>query len=480
MKNSINKIKDITMKKNHLLVLLFSLIMFLIGCETNTDSTTTDLIDGDTTNVAIITGQVVDAKDGSALDGAIIKITDGSVVKGTTTGSDGKFTYNFELDEDSDLSVVVFKAGYFQDTTRIFAIVNSTTEVPLFKLERDESSNAGDFSGRGASIYLFSQSQEFIGVKESGSNESALIVFEIRDSSGIVIGENNAVDVSFRFGATPGGGEYLYPSSMRSNALGRVSVSLNTGTVAGVSQIIAEAVVDGKPIVSKPINITIHGGFPDADHFSIGSDQINYPYWHILGGRAEITVLVGDKYSNPVREGTAVYFKTDAAVIEGSALTNKQGLATVSLFSGDPDPNDPTFGPGFFFVYGTTINEDEDHISTKTLLLFSGPPQVTLSPRTFSIENGGSQEFTYSVKDANGNPLAKGCSYVINVKTGGNASASGDISIRMPDVQSGHTEFTFTVVDDKAEEYNLSDITVTLNVDGPNGTASLTASGTTR
>jgi hypothetical protein len=468
------------MKKNHLLIVLLSLLsLLIISCETKKDGGT-DPTGNDSTKIATITGQVVDAKNGNALEGAIIKITDGSIVKGTTTGNDGKFSYNFELDEDSDLSVVVFKAGYFQDTTRVFAIVNSTTEVPLFQLQRDESSNAGDFSGRGASIYLFSQSQEFIGVKESGSNESALIVFEIRDSSGVVIGENNAVDVSFRFGATPGGGEYLYPSSIRSNALGKVSVSLNTGTVAGVSQIIAEAVVDGKPIVSKPINITIHGGFPDANHFSIGSDQINYPYWHILGGKAKITVLVGDKYSNPVREGTAVYFKTDAAVIEGSALTNKQGLATVSLLSGDPVPNDPTFGPGFFFVYGTTINEDEDHINTKTLLLFSGPPHITLSPRTFSIDNGGSQEFTYSVMDANGNPLAPGSSYVIEVKTGGDASANGDINVRMPDVQSGHTEFTFTVVDGKADEVNPSDITVTLNVGGPNGTASLTASGTTR
>jgi hypothetical protein len=82
--------------------------------------------------------------------------------------------------------------------------------------------------------------------------------------------------------------------------------------------------------------------------------------------------------------------------------------------------------------------------------------------------------------DANGNPLAPGSSYVIEVKTGGDASANGDINVRMPDVQSGHTEFTFTVVDGKADEVNPSDITVTLNVGGPNGTASLTASGTTR
>ncbi len=468
------------MKKNYLLVISFFLAsIFMMSCETKKDGGTNP--GGlDSTNAAIITGKVVDSYNGKALSGAIVKITDGNVVKGTTTGSDGKFTYNFELNEDSDLYIIVFAAGYFQDTTKIFAIAHSTTEVPIFQLERDESSNAGDFSGRGASIYLFSQSQEFIGVKESGSNESALIVFEIRDSSGVVIGENNAVDVSFRFGATPGGGEYLYPSSARSNALGKVSVSLNTGTIAGISQVIAEAVVDGKPIISKPINITIHGGFPDSNHFSIGSDQFNYGYYHILGGVAKIRVLVGDKYSNPVREGTAVYFKSDAGVIGGSALTDDQGIATVSLLSGSPLPNDPTYGPGFFYIYGTTITEDEKHITTKRKILFSGPVVVTLSPLSFTIENGGSQDFVYTVMDVNGNPLAPGNSFTVTVNTGGDAVATGDVNVRMPDVQVGHTNYSFTVVDGKADEYNPSDISVTINVSGPNGTGSKTASGITK
>jgi len=468
------------MKKNYLLLMSLYLLSFLImSCEAKKDGGT-DPNGNDSTKVATITGQVVDAKNGNALEGAIVKITDGNVVKGTTTGSDGKFTYNFELDDDSDLSVVVFKAGYFQDTTNVFAIVNATTEVPLFQLQRDESSNAGDFSGRGASIYLFSQSQEFIGVKESGSNESALIVFEIRDSSGVVIGESNAVDVSFRFGATPGGGEYLYPSSMRSNALGKVSVSLNTGTIAGVAQVIAEAVVDGKPIRSKPINITIHGGFPDENHFSIGTKQLNYPYLHVVGGKVLVSVLIGDKYSNPVREATSVYFNSDAGVIEGSDETNSQGVASVTLLSGSPEPNDPVYGPGFFFVYGTTVTEDEKHITTKNRVLFTGPGIATLTPEQFTIENGGVQEFHYTVMDENGHPLAPGSTYIVSISTGGDASVNGDVKVTMPDVQSGYTSFSFTVFDSKPDENNPKDILVTLSVNSPNGKGTFTSTGITK
>jgi len=468
------------MKKNHLIFAgLIAFLLFITSCETKKDDPTTPGV-SDSTSSAVIEGKVVSAETGDNLEGAIIKITDGATVRGSTTDSEGRFSVAFEMENDLDLTVIVFKAGYFQDTTLVFAILNTTVDVPLFELQRDESSNAGGFSGKAASIYLFSQSDEFIGVKESGSIESAQVVFQVMDSSGVVIGEDNAINVSFRFGSTPGGGEYLYPSSITTNALGKAAVSLNTGTIAGVAQIIAEAVVDGKPIASKPINITIHGGFPNFEHFSIASNQLNYAYYHWIGREAEITVLLGDKYSNPVRPGTSVYFNSDAAVIEGSAQTNDLGLASVTLISGEPKPDDPIYGPGFFFVHGSTINEIEDNISTKTRVLFSGYPVVTLSPSTVDISNGGSQSFTYTVTDEFGNPLAPTNNYRVNVDTKGDAEAAGDINYAMPDVQSGHTQFFFSVSDTKIDTIKVSPITIKVSVDGPNGKASASATGITR
>ncbi len=468
------------MKKKYILpILLLFFLAFLTSCDTTKEDPTNPALD-DSTNAVIVEGKVVAAESGDNLSGAIIKISDGSIVKGATTDAEGKYSVIFEMENDRDLTIVVFKAGYFQDTTSVFAIVNSTVSVPLFQLQRDESSNAGNFSGKAASIYISSQSAEFIGVKESGSVESALVVFEIMDSSGVVIGENNAIEVSFRFGSTPGGGEYLYPSSIMSNALGKAAVSMNTGTKAGVAQIIAEAVVDGKPITSKPVNITIHGGFPDEAHFSIASDKLNYPYYHWLGKKGTITVLVGDKYSNPVRPETAVYFNSDAAVVTGSALTNEFGLASVTLVSGDPKPNDPVYGPGFFFVHATTINESESIIETETRVLFSGAPIVTISPTTIDIANGSFQSFTYRVTDEFGNPLASSNSYTVSLDTGGDAEAAGDININMPDVQVGNTDFYFDIIDTKADAVNPSAITVFVKVTGPNGIASASAKGITR
>jgi len=88
----------------------------------------------------------------------------------------------------------------------------------------------------------------------------------VLDSTGIPINSDNAITLNFSFGAGPGGGEYLYPASVRTNALGRASVT-NTGTIAGVAQIITEMVVNNIVIKSKPVLIAIHGGFPDPGSF---------------------------------------------------------------------------------------------------------------------------------------------------------------------------------------------------------------------
>lgn len=468
------------MKKNHLLIaIIFLLNAFLFSCESKTDPVDSD--GTDTTSASTITGQVVSSLTGENLSGAIITMSDGDIVKGATTDEDGKFSYNYDLESDRTLTIIAFKAGYFKDTTTVFAIADETIEVPIFKLDRDESSNAGDFSGRAASIYLYAQTDESVGVKESGSLESMQLVFEIMDSSGIVIGENNSVDVSFRFGSAPGGGEYLYPASVTSNALGKVFVSLNTGTVAGVAQIIAEAVVDGKPIASKPVMIAIHGGFPDSNHFSLGTEYLNYPYYYIFNGIAKVSVLVGDKYSNPTREGTSVYFNTDAGVIEGSATTDELGQASVSLISGNPLPYHPVYQEGYFYVHGRTIDEDEKLIKSKSLVLFSGVPVVTLTPLTVDIENGGTQSFSYTVTDNFGNPLAHGNKYTVIVETKGSAGASGDVSITMGDAQFGTPTYFFSVVDLDDSEIDQKAITVRVVSEGPNGRGvSLAATGLTR
>ncbi|MBI9072567.1 MAG: hypothetical protein JEY94_13275 [Melioribacteraceae bacterium] len=382
-----------------------------------------------------------------------------------STPSDGSWTWDPVSDRISDLCAI-----------KVSDITNEVKDISdgLFTIEEQ----IDQISGEPASIFLVSQSLDAIGVTESGSPETAQITFEVQDSSGIPIDIAHAVDVNFRFGAHPDGGEIIAPKTVRTDHNGQVKVNLTSGTIAGAVQVIGEITFNGEIIRSKPVHIAIHGGLPEDSHFSVGSGQLNYPHLHKIAAEGEITALVGDRYSNPVRPGTAVYYSTDAGVIEGSNLTDEFGRASVTILSGDPQPNHATYGPGFFNVYANTIDENDQQISTSTLVLYSGYPQITISEQTFAIANGGSQYFTYTVMDENGNPLAPGNKYTVSVTTDGDAGVSGATGLTMPDTQFGNTTFSFRLYDSKDDEYKPADAIITISVNGPNGIRELSISGT--
>ena len=468
------------MKKEHILLVLIPLLAILISsCEIKDDDTTSPDTT-DSTYTVTLTGDVVEAATGNPISGATIKIIEGLTVKGAVTDVNGKFSTILDVSDDIDLIIVAFKQGYIADTTSTFALKNATTEVPIFELEKDANSSGGTgTSGGAASINLYSQSSSFVGVKESGALESAEIVFEVRDSAGILIDLDHAVDLNFSFGATPGGGEYLYPAVVKTNALGKASVTLNTGTIAGVVQIIAQATIDSRTIRSKPILISIHGGFPTDDIFYVACEKLNYPYLGIIGKSIDFTAYAGDKYNNPVRPGTAVYFTANFGIIGGSNLTDDAGTATVKLLT-EPWPNDPVYGNGFFRVTAATADENLNNISTETVRLLSGAPILNVSPTSFNLENGGSQTFTYTIMDVNGNPMSEGQSIGVKIESE-NIDVAGATDIKFPDTQSrSMTSFSFTAYDTKPDTVVVESVKIEISTSGPNTDAKIVLFGTGR
>ena len=456
------------------LILLFPLILFLFGCEKSDESPTSSEL----TEITI-SGMVISAQSGDPIDGATIKITDGDTLTGTVTNSQGSYSTVFGIDKDKDLLIIASKGGFLPDTVVIFATKdNPALEVPAFQLAADTS--GGDIpsnSGDAASIYLFNQSSESIGVKESGALESAEIIFEVRDSNGVPIDLNHAVTVNFKFGSHPDGGEYLYPSSVKTNTLGRATVVLNSGTVAGVVQIVAEINTSQGIIRSKPVLIAIYGGLPYEGLFDVASEKLNYPKLGVLGFSIQFTAFVGDKYSNPVRPGTAVYFNTNSGIIDGSALTDDLGRATVTLLT-QGNPVDSIYGPGFFTVSAYTADENYNTLKTQSLRLLSGGPILEVSPTSFSLPNGGSQTFTYTVHDINGNPMSEGQTITVSAK--GEVEVAGDTEIQYPDVMFGYTSFSFVLYDKKPDVDTLQNVSVKILTNGPNGKASIELFGSAR
>lgn len=425
-----------------------------------------------------LTGGVVDAETGDGLASAVVRITSLEPDAIAQTDENGEYTFDLDIETAADLTLTASKEGYTSDSQVVIAIPGRDVTVPNMELGREEGAT-GPTSGP-RSVVLNSISAETMLVKESGGVENLDIVFEVRDSAGQPLDLQSAVDVSFRFGARPGGGEDLFPATARSNANGRVTTSLQSGTVAGVVQVVAEIQHNGTTISSRPVSIAIHGGLPDQNHFGMGVERFNMPFVK-LGFSNAVTAIVGDKYGNIATPGSAIYFSTTGGIIEGSATTNNQGSASVQLFSNNPYPTHAVYGPGYARVQAFTADENDATIQTETLVLMSGNAQISdISPTTISIPNGGAQSFTFVVSDENGNPLTQGTT--ISVTSGNEAvTVGGNVAEVLPDALFGGpglTQFTFTASDANPETNTPIDVQITISTSGDNGTTQAILSGT--
>ncbi|MCS7229494.1 MAG: Ig-like domain-containing protein [Candidatus Kryptonium sp.] len=455
-------------------VLIFSILVFLLfsGCKKAVEPE-----EEKQQKTVVLNGRVLEEATNAPIRNAVVRILGITPALITYTDSLGRYQFNFQIEVETELQIVAFKEGYEPDTSKVLALPGRKVDVPVLMLKRVVSEVPT--SGEPASIVLVSQSAKNIGVKGSGSVETAQLVFEVQDSSGKPVDLAHSVEVSFRIGSGPGGGEFVHPPRARTDSKGRVTANVVSGTRAGVVQIVAEAVSGTRTIRSLPVVIVIHGGLPDSAHFSIAPDKLNFPGYNIFGLTNRITAYVGDKYGNPVKPGTAVYFTTTGGIIEGSVLTDNRGQGSVNLISAEPRPVHPVLGPGYAVVTATTADENQRTIKAETIVLFSGIPQVTVTPSTFSIPNLGSQIFNYTVSDQNGNPLAGGTTIKVSID-GKDIKALGDLDITLPDTRDrSWTRFSFAIQDTTGDD-TPRPVLIRISTTGPNGSATVNISGTVR
>ena len=450
----------------HLLLALFIALPFsqlMTGCDAFSSD---DSEAGDVT----LTGQVLNVSSNNPVPGAFIQILPFDLL--FETDEEGRFEAIIEIDSTMNLQIVASSDGFANASVNVLALANRIIEVPtirLFQIAPDEP-----VSGLASNILLLEQSASSIGVIESGSEEVAVIKFQIADSLGRPVILDKSAAVNFRFGVQPGGGEFIHPLAAETDNNGVVTVNLSSGTRAGVVQIIAETTVNGRLIRSIPVAISIHGGLPDQTHFSIGPEKRNFPGLLRFGLIDPIAVIVGDKYSNPVRQGTSVYFDTNFAVIGGSIQTDPDGRGIVNLMSANPLPAD-----GIVLVTAESADDLENIVSGSTPVIMSGVPFVSVSPATAILD----QTYLISVVDQNGNPLVEGTSITVFVQ-GESVKAVGHTDVQLDDSVflggqlyqhvlrgPGITEFTFRAVSDinplAPETPEVEAITIT--VAGANG-----------
>ncbi|OIP61592.1 MAG: hypothetical protein AUK34_04820 [Ignavibacteria bacterium CG2_30_36_16] len=420
-------------------------------------------------------GQIIDFITGSPIQDASVVVTGGPSELTLTTDTQGKYSGTFKLTAGVNLTLLTVKSGYLTDTTSIFLPKGKVVTVTIIEMEKQSTNTTP--SGEPKSVWLKSLSSTVIGVKESGSEETSRIVFEVQDSAGVPIDLTHSVDVAFSFGSHPNGGEILNPPLVKTNNSGLAVVNLTSGFKAGVVQVIAEITrPGGAKISSLPVPISIHGGLPDSVHFTIATDLYNIPGWNYII-TVPIFAYVGDKFSNPVRPFTSVYFETTGGIISGSALTNDGGVGSVNLITSAPNPVHPVFGPGFATITARTADEYLNTISKQMIVLFSGVPIIEVEPQSIDVPHLGSQSFNYIVRDQNQNPLSKGTSITVTVD-GENVKVLGDTQISLPDTQSKFwTQFSFVIYDSNDSLNVVKSVSAKISVDGPNGTSSRTIYG---
>ncbi len=459
--------------------LIFLLIVILIaGCTTATKD-----------NSAILKGNVYyfdQNRVAQPIEGALV------VAKGyylqTKTDASGAYSLSVESEEETfDVELEASKVGFDAASVTVSAQKGKTTFVPditLNKVFPDTLINPTDTlraSGPAKHITVFRQTTDHIYIKSSGLTETAVINFVVTDAKGVALDEDHKVTVEFFILNGPDGGEYLYPESMETQN-GYVYTILNSGTIAGPVQIQAQVQVGSEVIRSLPIRIAIHGGLPDPEHFSVVTERVNIAGRAHFGIIDQVTAFVGDKYSNPVAPGTVVYFASDYCIVEGSAVTNDMGEATVRFISAAPLPPYPLINP-FAVITAYTFSDTlgEKQLSTQTSVLLTdvvAPIEVDPSSFTYTDLNQP-VEFNYRVHDVWGYPLVAETKITVEATDG---QLFGDTKIELRDAQAsgpGTTDFNFAWA--PGDSLKAPQVYITITVDSPpegNGYTSTSIIGT--
>jgi hypothetical protein len=408
---------------------------------------------------ATITGTVRDGKNNTPLAGASVNLS--VLSKGIdvtkTSSSTGGFSFTVDLGDTFRTSgtLTITKSGYKDYITNVTLLPGQVSSLPDILVERDTTTSVGGGGTTFANTIAFiSAIPTQLSVRGVGGEETSILTFEARDSLGVPIDFNHRDTIAFVLSGAPvAGGAYVSPPRAVTNASGRVAVTVNSGTISGSLQIVARLrrEADGVTIQSEPARMLIFGGLPDQRYFSIAATRLNVPGLTLNGKTSDVSVIVGDKYGNPVAKGTAVHFFTDIGIVTtNTGFTDENGFATATLYSGNPRGVN-----GFGYVKARTVGEGGVTVIDSVRMLFSGPPSVIteIGIHLDTIPQEGCNVFRVRVSDVNGNPLTSGTTITPTLLTLSTVNISPP-TIRMPDTQlqgPGGTEFLFTFCDVKED-----------------------------
>lgn len=212
------------------------------------------------------------------------------------------------------------------------------------------------------------------GTGGQGVQETSTVTFLLRDDVGDPV-EGQTVDFSLDRSS---GGVELSDTQGISNAEGRVSVVVRSGTVHTTVRVRAQATDpnSGETISSQSDQLVITSGIADNDSFSLTAECFNLEAFDYDGVTTGINIRLADRFNNPVPEGTAVAFTTEEGSIDGQCFVDATGACSVEWRSQGVRPGDgrttvlavATGEESFFDANGDGVHQDgEQQASTQDL-----------------------------------------------------------------------------------------------------------------
>jgi len=287
-------------------------------------STSEDTIKADGQQTAQITAKVLDAQGNEVPYVTVtFEATIGDITPSSKTDANGIATVQFS---SGVVGISSIKASVTNATGSEVYGIATVVLIP------------GD-----ANTIRLSFDPEHIGVQGTGQNQTTTIFADVRDA------KNNPVKdgtmVQFEMVAAPNG--CTFSSNDPKPTVGGVAqISFTSGTRSGNARIKAVVLDENNnpmDITAASTEILIHAGppyiedinDPSTSHLTVFVKRANI--WSGMDTTV-VSILVGDKYNNPVDPGTAVYLTTSGGVITTQSFTDAYGIVNDTLIAGQPYP----------------------------------------------------------------------------------------------------------------------------------------------
>jgi len=216
-----------------------------------------------------------------------------------------------------------------------------------------------------------------LGTGDANRPESSVVIFRVKDASG---GAVSGANVAFSLNTTVGGIQHS-PTTATSDGQGLVQTVVTAGTVATSVRVTAAVTSVTPQISTQSSQLTVTTGIPTDASFSLAVECFNIEGWAYDGVTTGVTARLGDRFQNPVPDGTAVTFNAEGGNILSSCTTtttaSEGGVCQVTYRSSNPRPTD-----GRVTLLATAIGE-ESFVDTNSNGAFDNSESFSDLPEVF-------------------------------------------------------------------------------------------------